>query len=161
MPFFYKQVLPTLLNDIMARRILSWKSLFLSRWHQLSSYSIFFLRLFGFFNLRFYLFIFRGEGREKYQCVVPSHAPPLGTWPATQAWALTRNQTSDPLVRRLALSPLSCISQGLTLHFHNLKVTILKCTRLVVFRIFTMFHNHHHYLIAEYFHHARKKTSPF
>ena len=112
MPFFYKQVLPTLLNDIMARRILSWKSLFLSRWHQLSSYSIFFLRLFGFFNLRFYLFIFRGEGREKYQCVVPSHAPPLGTWPATQAWALTRNQTSDPLVRRLALNPLSHTSQG-------------------------------------------------
>ena len=33
---------------------------------------------------------------EKHQCVVASHAPPLGTWPATQACALTRNRTSDP-----------------------------------------------------------------
>ena len=46
--------------------------------------------------LRLYLFIFRERGRvgerkgEKHQCVVASHAPPpLGTWPATQACALT------------------------------------------------------------------------
>ena len=34
------------------------------------------------------------------------------TWPATQACALTGNQTGDPLVRRPALSPLSHTSQG-------------------------------------------------
>ena len=44
---------------------------------------------------RFYLFIFRERGREgeregeKHQCVVASL---LGTWPATQACALTGNQ---------------------------------------------------------------------
>ena len=34
-------------------------------------------------------------------------APYRGTWPATQACALTGNRTNDPLVHRLALSPLS------------------------------------------------------
>ena len=67
------------------------------------------------------LFIFRGRGREgkgegeKHQCVVTSHAPPLGTWPATQASALTGNGTCDPLVCRPMLNPLSYTSQGL--HF--------------------------------------------
>ena len=36
----------------------------------------------------------------------------LGTWPATQACALTGNRTSDPLVPRLAHNPLSHTSQG-------------------------------------------------
>ena len=36
----------------------------------------------------------------------------LGTWPATQACALTGNQTSDPLVCRLVLNPLSHTSRG-------------------------------------------------
>ena len=51
------------------------------------------------FIKRFYLFIFRQKGREgeregeKQQCVV-------GTWPATQACALTGNRTSNPLVHR-------------------------------------------------------------
>ena len=44
-------------------------------------------------------------------CMRPSPPPP-GTWPATQACALTGNWTSDPLVRRPALSPLSHTSQG-------------------------------------------------
>ena len=54
-----------------------------------------------------------GEG-EKHQCVVASHTlwPLLGTWPATQACAVTGNQTDDPLVHRPALSPLSHTSQG-------------------------------------------------
>ena len=38
--------------------------------------------------------------------------PLLGTWPATQACALTRNRTGDLSVCRLALSPLSHTSQG-------------------------------------------------
>ena len=67
---------------------------------------------------RFYLFIFRelereGKRGEKHQCVFASCVPrPLGTWPATQACALTGNQTRDPLVRRTALNPLSHTNQG-------------------------------------------------
>ena len=53
-----------------------------------------------FFKDRFYLLIFRERGREgeregeKHQCA--SLVPPLVTWPATQACALTGNRTSDP-----------------------------------------------------------------
>ena len=32
---------------------------------------------------------------EKHQCVVASHMPPPGTWPTTQACALTGNGTND------------------------------------------------------------------
>ena len=46
------------------------------------------------FSLRFYLFLDRGREREregaKHQCVVAFMCPLLGTWPATQACALTR-----------------------------------------------------------------------
>ena len=64
----------------------------------------------------FILFLDSGEEKEgeKHQCVVASCALPTGgTWPATQACALTGNQTSNPLVRRLVLNPLSHTSQGL------------------------------------------------
>ena len=54
---------------------------------------------------RFYLCIFRMREREgeregeKHQYVVASHMhPSLGTWPATQAFSLTGNQTSYPLL---------------------------------------------------------------
>ena len=40
------------------------------------------------------------------------HAPYWGIWPSTQACVLTGNQTSDPLVRRPVLNPLSYTSQG-------------------------------------------------
>ena len=58
-----------------------------------------------------YLFLERGkegvrEG-EKHQCVVASGVPLLGTWPATQAYTLTGNPSSDPLVHRPALNPTS------------------------------------------------------
>ena len=43
---------------------------------------------------------------------LPLTHPPLGTWPATQAHALTGNRTGDPLVRRSVLNPLSHTSQG-------------------------------------------------
>ena len=49
---------------------------------------------------------------EKHQCVVASRGTAPGTQSATQACALTGNQTGDPLVRRPALSPLSHTSQG-------------------------------------------------
>ena len=78
---------------------------------------------FTFYCLRFYLFIFRQSGREgereeeKHQCVVASHVPQLGIWPATQACALTGNQTGNPLVRRPVLNPLSHTSQGRDFYF--------------------------------------------
>ena len=43
---------------------------------------------------------------------LPLVYPLLGTWPATQACALTGNRTSDILVHRLVLNPLSHTSQG-------------------------------------------------
>ena len=70
------------------------------------------------FFLRFYLFIFReGGGREKERerninVWLPLVHPLLGTWPTTQACALTGNWTSNPLVHRPALNPLSHTSQG-------------------------------------------------
>ena len=50
---------------------------------------------------------------EKCQCVrdnidwLPTAHPKLGTWPATQACALTGNRTSDLPARRSVLNPLS------------------------------------------------------
>ena len=69
-----------------------------------------------FFLLRFYLFILRGregdrEG-ENMSVWFPLALPPLGTWPVTQACTLTGNWTSNPLVHRLALNPLSHTNQG-------------------------------------------------
>ena len=57
------------------------------------------------------------EGK-KHQCVVVSQVLPLqGTWPTTQAYALTGNGNSDPSVPRRALNPLSHTSQGRSLFF--------------------------------------------
>ena len=73
-------------------------------------------------RLMYYLFWERGEGREKERerninVWLPLVHPLLGTWPATQACALTGNQTSDSLVCRPVLNPLSHTSQGNFLHF--------------------------------------------
>ena len=43
---------------------------------------------------------------------LPLTCPQVGTWSAAQAYALTRNRTSGPLVLRLALNPVSHTSQG-------------------------------------------------
>ena len=43
---------------------------------------------------------------------LPLAHPKLGTWPATQACALTGNHTGDPSVHRLVLNPLNSTSQG-------------------------------------------------
>ena len=48
---------------------------------------------------------------KRYINRLPLPHPKLRTWPATQACALTGNQTSELLVHRSALSPLSHISQ--------------------------------------------------
>ena len=59
-----------------------------------------------------YLYLQSGEGKEKQGretsiCGCLSDAPPPRTLPTTQAYALSGNRTDNPLVRRLALSPLS------------------------------------------------------
>ena len=55
------------------------------------------------------------NGRRKIERNInvwlPLMCPLLGTWPTTQASALTGNRTGDPLVHRLALNPLSHTSQ--------------------------------------------------
>ena len=85
----------------------------------------------------FYLFLDRGEGREKERerninVWLPLTCPALGTWPTTQAWALTGNQTSDPLVHRPALNPLSHTSQGQNIIiFHMSRLSLSKSKSFV------------------------------
>ena len=50
-------------------------------------------------------------------CGCLSRTPKLGTWPITQACALTGNRTSDPLVHRPELNPLRHTSQGFCHYF--------------------------------------------
>ena len=70
----------------------------------------------------FYLFIFRERGRETsmYERNIdqlPLAHPQPETWLATQACALTRNQTGDLSVCRLVLNPLSHTSKSVILKF--------------------------------------------
>ena len=64
------------------------------------------------------------EKKRNIHVWLPLTCPLLGTCPATQACALSGNQTSDPLVCRLAFNPLSHTSQGFLLNFlNNMKLT--------------------------------------
>ena len=82
------------------------------------SQSIFFFSFFFFFFKRFYLFLDRGEGREKEGgretsiCGCLSHAPYWRPGLETQACALTGSPPDDPWARRQALNPLSHTNQG-------------------------------------------------
>ena len=81
---------------------------------------IFIYLFFMYFLKRFYLFLERGEGREKERnnsVWLPPVCPLLGTWPTTQACALTGNWTSDPLVCRPTLNPLSHTRWGVLCFF--------------------------------------------
>ena len=80
----------------------------------------------------FYLFLERGEGREKERdrninVWLPLTCHLLGTWPTTQACALTGNQTRDLLVHRSALNPLNHTSRGCFIKksFINYAITII------------------------------------
>ena len=68
------------------------------------------------FILFIYLFLERGEGwekeRERNINWLPLIPPQLGTWPITQACALTGNQTGDLSVCRMMPTLLSHTSQG-------------------------------------------------
>ena len=66
--------------------------------------------------------MYRGREKEREGNIgvwLPLTRPLLGTWPTTQACALTGNRTCDPLVRRLTLSPLSPTSWGYFYFFNG------------------------------------------
>ena len=81
---------------------------------------------------RFYLFIYferkgkRGEREGNINVWLPLVCPVLETWPTTQAWALTGNRTSSPLVHRPACNPLSHTNQGNLLFIFKLKQETVK-----------------------------------
>ena len=61
-----------------------------------------------------------GKERERNIDVwLPLRHPPLGTWPTTQACALTGKRMSDPLVHSLALNPLSHTTQRPSVFFKS------------------------------------------
>ena len=63
-----------------------------------------------FLKLLFILFLESGKDGEKMRNInvwFTLACPLLGTWPTTQACALTGNRTSDPLFCSPALNPLS------------------------------------------------------
>ena len=69
----------------------------------------------------------------------PLAHPTLGTWPATQACAMTGNQTGDALVCRLVLNPLSYTSQGRFISsFWIVPFIIMYCTSLSFTRVWVL-----------------------
>ena len=63
-----------------------------------------------------------------------------GTWPTTQACALTGNRTSDPLLHRLVLNSLSHTSQGSSPTLRELKSGSWEdiCTTMFTAALFTV-----------------------
>ena len=117
-----------------------WAPFYILKW-SLLWFTVYFLkgtRLFlggGLVFLKYFIYLFleRGRWKEKERerninVWLPLAYPLLGTWPATQACALTGNLTSNPLVHRPALSPLSHTSQGVTHLFlkHRARETTAK-----------------------------------
>ena len=68
------------------------------------------------------------ERARNIMCGCLLHVPPLGTWPATQACALTGNRTRDPLLCRPALNPLSHTNQGLIYKICIMSITFIITT---------------------------------
>ncbi|KAF6099777.1 hypothetical protein HJG60_011514 [Phyllostomus discolor] len=99
----------------------SWDILKVNPWYNIISHKNILLLFSLNFLKRFYLFLERKEGREKqrvrnFNVWLPLICPQLGTWPATQEYALTGNPTGNPEVHMPVLNPLSHTSQG-TKHF--------------------------------------------
>ena len=81
-----------------------------------------------------FLFIFRegkggSKGERSINVWLPLTRHLLGTWPETQACALTGNRTGDPLVHRPVLSPLSRTSQGQFFMFNTKPSCVVKSIR--------------------------------
>ena len=103
----------------------------------------------SFFKDFIYLFLEEGKDEEREALMMCERNtdqlsfahPQLGTWPTTQACALTRNLTNDLSVCRLTLNPLSHTSQGSLGHF--LKYTLHQR----VLRIKTDFYQMMYYII--------------
>ena len=73
------------------------------------------------------------------------HTFPLGTWPKTQASALTGNETNDPLVCRPVLNPLSHTNQVAILIFNPGKQSrTISCIWLSYFFSFLYFRISHY-----------------
>ena len=70
----------------------------------------------------------RDRDRERYQL---SRTPQLGTWPGTQACALTGNPTGGPLVRRPALSPRATPARA-DVHFQVVSSTRIHRNKIVI-----------------------------
>ena len=78
------------------------------------------------FLKKFYLFLERGEGREKERerninVWLPFTLPRLGTWLAIQTCDLTGNRTSDLSIHRPALNPLNHSSSVLLFTFYSFR----------------------------------------
>ena len=86
---------------------------------------------FFFFKDFIYLFLERGEGKEKdrernIHVWLPLMSPLLRSWPTTESCALTGNRTSDSLVCRPTLSLQSYTSQGsLCFNIHRFDAVLL------------------------------------
>ena len=75
-----------------------------------------------FFKDFIYLFSESGEGKKKERernvnVWLPPLLPQLGTWPTTQACALTGNQMGNLPVHKQELNPRSLTNQGLMAYF--------------------------------------------
>ena len=102
----------TLLQNVLLNLCLFWLLFYLLLERERNINLLFhliyaFIGRFFFKKYFIYLFSERGEGKKKEQernINVWLHLAPLGTWLATQACALTGNQTGDPLICRPTLN---------------------------------------------------------
>ena len=90
-----------------------------------------------------YLYLDRGKEREKERerninVRLPLTRPQPGTWPATQACALTGNRTSNPLVRRPALNLISHTSKGRYNLFYKILCDLSTNYFILTYLIFTI-----------------------
>ena len=92
------------------------------------------------FSKRFYLFLERGEGKEKERerkinVWLPLARPLLGIWPPTQACVLTGNRTGGPLVCSLCpihwAAPARAVVSFFINHTEIFSGTWFRCSLLV------------------------------